>query len=119
MEPTDGNRKYHAILTGVEEQLFNLGSQNANNVQAKKLNDKELAGNRLKSLRMNKKTDIKKDRENFAVALRKDRREHAMAKRLKLYGPMAVVATSTPDADWNQIDVSGFTIDDAFAYQHE
>jgi hypothetical protein len=117
MEPTGGNCKYHAILTGVEEQLFNLGSQNENKVQAKKLDEKELAGNRLKALRMNKETDIKKDSENFAVALRKDRREQAMAKRLKPSGPMAVAATFTPEA--NQIDVSGFTIDDAFAYQHE
>lgn len=37
---------------------------------------------------MNKDTDIKKDRESFAVALRKDRREQAMAKRLKPSGPV-------------------------------
>ena len=67
----------------------------------------------MQGLGMQKEANIKKDREKFAVALRKDRREEAMnKKRLK--------NVEKPAEDEKQtVDVSAFTIDDAFAYQNK
>lgn len=64
---------------------------------------------------MHKETNIKQDRENFAVQLRKDRREEAMKKRRKGFNK---ANEDAPDGKTElDIDVSNFTIDDAMTLQ--
>lgn len=86
-----------------------------------KNDEKKLADARLQGLGMQKDTNIKQEREKFAVSLRKDRREEAMEKRRKTFlGPVEMPASEDITAQLG-VDVASFTIDNAFAccQQHQ
>lgn len=62
---------------------------------------------------MHKNVNMKNERENFAVQLRKDKREEAMRKRRNMNSqPDKAVTTSTPDPNTG-IDYTKLSIDDA------
>jgi hypothetical protein len=65
---------------------------------------------------MHKNVNMKNERENFAVQLRKDKREEAMRKRRNTNSqPDKAVTTSTPDPVTG-IDYTKLSIDDAIQY---
>ena len=63
------------------EGLFSLGDAPASQAPAKKPEGDKLAEQRIKGLGMDNDVNIKRKSENFAVQLRKDRRQEALKKR--------------------------------------
>ena len=75
-----------------QASLFALGNQKEKPANMARNDEQKLADTRLQGLGMQKETNIKQDREKFAVSLRKDRREEELNKRRNFLGPVEMAA---------------------------